>query len=296
MLKQMQIQAPAKINLFLKVLKRREDGYHNIISLFRKIGLYDNLSITIEPAAFFSCTISGSFIFPDEDNLIWKAAEIFSHHIQHPLSFTITCKKNIPEGSGLGGGSSDAAATLIAANELAGSPYSKYELKSLSEELGSDIPFFMDDSSTALITGRGEIIRPILNTDNNYWLVIVYPGFNISSGEAYKRLNTYNDSYTKIIDNSKHVTMLSEFLCSQMLQPPDLWEFGNDFEKVLLDEYPVYKAIKEQLVRSDALFTLLTGSGSAYYGIFENKTAAKKAATSLSFQFPASHQIMLCQY
>jgi len=296
MLNQIQIQAPAKINLFLKVLNQREDGYHNIISLFRKIKLYDELSIAVEPSSFFSCKIDGNFNFPDEENLIWKAAELFSRSIKRTLKFTITCNKNIPEGSGLGGGSSDAAATLIAANKLMGKPCSNKALKSLSEKLGSDVPFFIDDSSLALITGRGECIRSIPNFDKNYWLVIVYPGFEISSGGAYKKLDSCNDSHINTTDDSTQVSVSAKYLCRQVLNSPDSWEFENDFEKVFLDEYPVYKSIKDQLVQFDALFTLLTGSGSAYFGIFETKTSAAKAAASLSIQFPASDQIMLCQY
>jgi len=296
MLNQIQIQAPAKINLFLKILNRREDGYHNIISLFRKIGLFDDLSIKIEPASFFSCTISGNFSIPDEENLIWKAAEIYSRFIQRVICFTIVCKKNIPEGSGLAGGSSNAAATLIAANELMGSPCSEHELKSLAKKLGSDVPFFIDSFATALITGKGETIKPIPYSDKNYWLVIVYPGFKISSGGAYKRFDSYQVPHTEIIHNTKQISALSESLCNQVLQTPDSWKFTNDFEEVLFDEYPVYTTIRDQLVKYGALFTSLTGSGSAYFGIFANKTAAKKAINLISFQFPIPHQIMQCQF
>jgi len=296
MLNQMQIQAPAKINLFLKVLDKREDGFHNIVSIFRKIGLFDDLSLVIESAPYFSCKIIGDFNFPDEENLIWKAAQLFSSFIKRSLCFTITCKKNIPEGSGLGGGSSDAAATLIAANELMGRPCRRTELKTLSEKLGSDVPFFIDTSSTALISGRGEVISPVQTSDKTYWLVIVYPGFKISSGTAYKRFDSWNEFNTKLIDNREHVSALSKSLCTQVRQPRDTWKFGNDFEEILLDEYPVYTYIKKHLVQSEALFTLLTGSGSAYFGIFEKKSAAEKAATSLNSRLPADNQIMLCPY
>jgi 4-diphosphocytidyl-2-C-methyl-D-erythritol kinase len=296
MLNQMQILAPAKINLYLKVLKKREDGFHNIISLFRKIKLFDHLSITIEPASYFSCKIEGDFDFSDEENLIWKAAELFCLFINRTICFTVTCKKNIPEGSGLGGGSSDAAAMLIAANEMMGRPCGRDELRSLSEELGSDVPFFIDSSSTALITGRGENIRPIPFSDKNYWLVIVYPGFKISSGSAYKQFDSWQSLQTEILDDGETISILSKSICSRMLQTPDTWNFGNDFEKVLFDEYPIYLSIKEHLIQLGAVFTLLTGSGSAYFGMFENKTTAEKAAVSLEHQIPASNKIILCQY
>ena len=297
MLNQIQIQAPAKINLFLKILNKREDGYHNIISLFRKIGLFDDLSIKVETASFFSCKISGNFSIPDKENIIWRAAEIFSCFIQRDLFFTIACKKNIPEGAGLGGGSSDAAATLIAANELMGNPCSTYELKSLAEKLGSDVPFFIDSFPTALITGRGEVIKPVPCSDKNYWLVIVYPGFEIFTGGAYKGFDfRHGRGSTEIMQNAKQISLLSKSLCTQVLHSPDSWIFTNDFEEVLSEEYPVYITIKELLVQSGALFTSLTGSGSAYFGIFSNKISAEKAETLLTFHLPAPNQIMQCQF
>ncbi|MBL7006009.1 MAG: 4-(cytidine 5'-diphospho)-2-C-methyl-D-erythritol kinase [Spirochaetia bacterium] len=292
----MQILAPAKINLFLKVLNRRKDNYHNILSIFRKIGLYDDLTITAERSSSFSCKIIGNFNFPDEENLIWKAAEMFNRFVDFSICFTVTCKKNIPIGSGLGGGSSDAAAVLLAANELMGRPCSKYELKSLSEKLGSDVPFFIDNFSTALITGRGEYIEPISTFPKDYWLVLVYPGFSVSSGIAYEKLDS---SYSFLEDDNvitEEAAVLSRILCKQILLSPDSWAFVNDFEKVLLDDYPIYKSIKEQMLLFGALFTLLTGSGSAFFGIFENSSAAKKAANSLRFNLSSSNQIIICPY
>lgn len=296
MLNQMQILAPAKINLFLKVLNRRKDSYHNILSIFRKIGLYDELSIAAEPSSSFSCKISGNFNFPDEENLIWKAAETFCCFIQRKICFTVSCQKNIPAGSGLGGGSSDAAAMLLAANELMGRPCSTYELKSLSEKLGSDVPFFIDNFSTALITGRGECIKPISTFQKDYWLVLVYPGFAVSSGAAYKRLDSSPGFPAESKITAKKLAALTTILCKQMILSPDSWKFVNDFENVLFDEYPIYKSIKEQMLLFGALFTLLTGSGSAFFGIFENSTAAEKAANSLRFQLSSSNQIIMCRY
>ena len=287
MYKQIQILAPAKINLSLKILNKRKDGYHNIASVFRKIKLYDEIFMEVKSAPVFSCKITGNFDFPEKENLIYKAAELYSSYIQRSICFTISCKKNIPEGSGLGGGSSDAAAILKAVNILMNNLCGESELMALACKLGSDVPFFIDKSNMALVTGRGEEIVRIPQILNNYWLVLVFPGFIISSSDAYQKFDLLQDS-------SQYTDFNAKTMYEQLSLSPEFWDYTNDFEKIITKEYPLYTMIKEQMVHLNTLFYSLTGSGSAYFGIFSNQSAAETASDSLSLSLPIQTHIKHC--
>ncbi|MCD4681512.1 MAG: 4-(cytidine 5'-diphospho)-2-C-methyl-D-erythritol kinase [Bacteroidales bacterium] len=284
----MQILAPAKINLSLKILNKRKDGYHNIVSLFHKIKLYDEIIMEVKSTPIFSCKVSGNFNFPEKENLIFKAAELYSRYIQRGLCFSISCKKKIPQGSGLGGGSSDAAATLKAINLVMNNLCSDSELMTLAGKLGSDVPFFIDKSNMALITGRGEKIVKMPRNLENYWLVLVFPGFKVSSYEAYKKFDLLQAS-------SEHTCLNEKTICDQLSLSPEFWDYTNDFEKIITKEYPLYNIIKEQMINLNALFYSLTGSGSAYFGVFSNQKAAETASESLNLHLPSHTHVKYCQ-
>jgi 4-diphosphocytidyl-2-C-methyl-D-erythritol kinase len=180
------IFAPAKLNLFLEVISKRPDGYHDLDTIMHSVDLYDILDIRLTDSG---CTLhsTGRDAGPEEENLVLKAARIVKARAGYPGGFTIVLEKNIPPGGGLGGGSSDCTAALLGCNALTGRPFSLEELRSLGAELGSDVPFFFS-CGTARCLGRGELVTPITGIPPLRFLV-VYPGFSTPTRRVFENLN-----------------------------------------------------------------------------------------------------------
>ncbi|MFQ3620054.1 MAG: 4-(cytidine 5'-diphospho)-2-C-methyl-D-erythritol kinase [Spirochaetales bacterium] len=284
------VLAPAKVNLHLEVYPQREDGYHPIISLFQSICWYDELEFC-SLKTNHACEIVGNLSIPLEENLIYKGVNLFKRYTGYSkLGVKVKVEKSIPLGAGLGGGSSNAAATLLAMNTLLGNPLSSGELTKLGEELGSDVPFFCK-ASTAIVGGRGEVVFPIVGR-YNYWVLVVVPSFSVSTREAYQWLDQ-ELAYTSLQDrketkvDSETFLMGKETVLSFSLQKPaSKWDFYNAFQKVLEKRYPVYTDIRNRLEDSGACFISLSGSGSSIYGVFEEEARANKAKEILEKQFP----------
>jgi 4-diphosphocytidyl-2-C-methyl-D-erythritol kinase len=174
----LKIKAPAKINLFLSVLKKRPDGYHDLYSVLQMVSLYDEL--TFEPTTKGVSLVNSSQNLPlDGRNLVIRAARSLAHAAGIKSGVHVTLKKNIPIGAGLGGGSSDAAATLVALNRLWGLGLTCDDLARMGQDLGSDVPFFLH-GPTAFVSGRGgEVIPCVLDRDR--WMVLINPGFEVST-------------------------------------------------------------------------------------------------------------------
>jgi 4-diphosphocytidyl-2-C-methyl-D-erythritol kinase len=183
--KSVEIKAPAKVNLFLEVCGRRPDGYHDLESIFQAVSIYDNLLVTAAPGRGINLTCDVSEL-ETESNLAYKAAAAFLNAAGVQARVDIHLEKTIPMQAGLGGGSSDAAAVLVALNELAASPFSDDDLRAIGAEIGSDVPFFVD-GGTALVEGRGEKVTPI-DSACKFYFVILYPGFGVSTASVYKNL------------------------------------------------------------------------------------------------------------
>lgn len=178
------LPAPAKINLSLRVLRKREDGFHEIESLMTKLpGLADEICITHSPSFTFSC--SDPEISDDESNLVVKAVRAYERASGVSCKCSVHLKKRIPHGAGLGGGSSDAAITLLALNQWHNSALSETELHHLATEIGSDVPFFLLDGP-AEVLGRGEIIRPA-PAQAPLQLLLLKPPFGVATPDAYRR-------------------------------------------------------------------------------------------------------------
>jgi 4-diphosphocytidyl-2-C-methyl-D-erythritol kinase len=254
------IKAPAKINLFLKVLGKRPDGYHDIFSWFQAVSLFDNLSFEKKNSSGFELSIEGTDqLSAADDNLIIKTSLILFEKFGLPGGLKIKLKKNIPIAAGLAGGSSDAAATIYGINTLFELNLDSNRMKEIGLLLGSDIPFFFS-SGQAEVTGRGEVIHEIL-LPIDYHVVMITPSFPISTADSYRRLKmglTFPDRDIKL----SHCSNLVELVGS-------ICDIGNDFEKLHLQSYPVLGEIKDALDKGGAILTRMSGSGPTVFGIYE---------------------------
>lgn len=263
------LKAPAKINLRLKVLGRRTDGYHEIETIMQRISLSDILRLRPLPrGAEIICP--GCRELEGEHNLALQALHRLSEELHRPLPFQICLWKRIPWGAGLGGGSSDAAAVLKGINGFLGEPVAPARLFELAARLGSDVPFFLLEQ-TALARGRGERLDPLPGFPA-WWVVLVNPGFPLATSWVYQQLKI---NLTKKIksDNFRSLKNIKD------LRPRDFLE--NDLEGAVFPHYPVLADIKEALHRLGSSGSLMTGSGSTVFGLWEEKKAASRAVRAL---------------
>ncbi len=261
------LRAPAKINWFLSVLARRNDGYHDIYSLMHRVSLYDDLLFYNADTIEVICDAD----IPLEDNLVYKAASLLQKHTSCRKGIKIILHKNIPISAGLGGGSSDAAFTLLGLNTLWGLGLTKRELTAIGIEIGSDVPFFLNGSS-ALIEGRGEKITHA-NITVSMVLLLVKPPVPVSTAWAYKNLK-------KLTKRTIDIKLFCQALnrgdfasLSNMLK--------NDLEKAVVKRYPLVGKIKDSLSEHGASISAMSGSGPTVFGVFESTEKASSAAHEL---------------
>ena len=266
----MKIQSPAKINLFLEVCSKRPDGYHNLNTLMCCIGLYDTIRLT-----FGQKTISVHCAHPDvpedETNLAWHAAQLFFNTTRIHEGVRIDIEKNIPIGAGLGGGSSNAASVLKRLNLFYGSPVSNKTLMTAGKTIGADVPFFIY-GKPAVATGIGDILTPC-DCIKSCPILLVYPSVAVSTAEVYKKLNLTLTKNKKI--NTK---ILFKLNWGQNVTK----QFFNDLESTAIAICPEIQEVKASLLACDASAALMTGSGSAVFGLYENMKSAKKAYNAIS--------------
>lgn len=266
------LQAHAKINLGLHILRKRADGYHDIETVFHRVNNFDTVTVERTTSGRIAIRCTHPEIPTDESNLCHKAAKLFYSETDHRPGLSISIEKQIPVGAGLGGGSSDAAAVLRACNLLHGYPLSDNTLGVIASQIGSDVPYFLHPDS-AYATGRGEILD-YFRLELPYWIVLVYPGIHIDTKWAYQS-STPNRS-------ARHLNIRS--LVQENLLQPRAWvnALRNDFEPVVFREYPVIMRVKEALLKAGADFALLSGSGSSVFGLFQDEVYAREIADSLS--------------
>ncbi|MBL8209330.1 MAG: 4-(cytidine 5'-diphospho)-2-C-methyl-D-erythritol kinase [Bryobacterales bacterium] len=254
----------AKINLALKVLHHRPDGYHEIRTIFQTISLADRLTITAEPARRTKLTIDATIDIPD--NIILKAADRLLDKLKRRAQVHFLLQKRIPMGGGLGGGSSNAAAVLLGLPPLLGISPPATVLHEIAASLGSDVPFFLM-GGTALGLGRGEELYPFPETPVAHG-VLVLPGVHVSTPEAYKALQRTTET-----------PFPNSFPLSTWDAPHDWRTFSeNDFEGPVFRLYPKVVDAHTALTNAGANPTRLSGSGSSVFGFFESKSAASAAA------------------
>jgi 4-diphosphocytidyl-2-C-methyl-D-erythritol kinase len=268
----MDIKSPAKINLYLAVTEKRPDGYHNIDTLMCCIDLHDSIRLAFdEPRITLHCEHPD--VPEDATNLAWRAAKLFLETIGINSGVHIEIEKRIPIGAGLGGGSSNAAAVLNALNTHYGVPLSQADLMTMGKTIGADVPFFIF-GKPAIATGIGDILTPCPHLDS-FPLVLIYPSVPVSTALVYKNLNLRLTKTKKIN---------TQFLFEQNWGRPVLQFLFNDLEPVASVMCPDICEAKTALLAHHAAAALMTGSGSAVFGLFENDALALQAYHAISSQ------------
>lgn len=258
------IKAPAKINLYLEIINKRPDGYHNIESIMHTVSLFDILEFTEICEDKIEIICNNSSLPADKNNLVYKAAEKFKQYYKINKGIKINLTKNIPMGAGLGGGSSDAASVLIALNKIWKVNDNIKNLQVLASCLGADVAFFLT-GGTAKVSGIGDVvvkIKPKINPEYNF--VLVKPNFGVSTVYAYSKIKfplTNIHRIDKIINTFEQG--LLNFDTARGL-------FFNRFEEFVFAEYPEIKQIKETL-ETVGCVALMSGSGATVFGLFQNE-------------------------
>jgi len=298
------LESPAKVNLRLEILRKREDGYHELKTIFQKISLHDTLHFSLRKGRGISITTDHPGLPVGRTNLIYRAAQSILKRSDYKGGVAVEIEKRIPLGAGLGGGSSNAATTLKALNQLLGMNLSRKELMEIGLEIGADVPFFFLKGA-ALGSGVGERLKKIEAPD--LWVVLIYPNFEVSTRWAYqnfdKRVSASTPSPSTALGALSHSALSSwpKGLSKGKLQPLTRKAKGltnqqfhinldkflktpkrvsqilfNHLETVVSKEYPQIDVMKKMLFSAGAMGALMTGSGPTVFGLFwEERTAAK---------------------
>ena len=252
----------AKINLGLNIVERRADGYHNLETVFYPIGLTDVLEIVLSSGDESTLTTYGNPVdCPVEKNLVMKALRLMQQHYNVP-EVDIYLYKHIPDGAGLGGGSSDASSTMLMLNDMFNLGIEKEELARHAATLGADCPFFIYNSPM-MATGIGDVLSPIDVNLKGLYLLLIKPDVSVPTKVAYSRVTPAPS--TSCLEND-------------LATPVNQWSglVKNDFEPSVFSHYPELAAIKATIENGGAIYASMSGSGSSIYGIFDNVNMAEK--------------------
>jgi 4-diphosphocytidyl-2-C-methyl-D-erythritol kinase len=278
MVKALRLKSPAKVNLRLEILKRREDGYHELRTVLQKINLCDTLSVSLEKGRGISITTDHPGLPSGKKNLVYQAVQMVLNKSGYKGGVHIDIRKEIPLGAGLGGGSSNAAATLEALNQLLEIGLSVRELTKIGVDIGADVPFFLSEGA-AVATGIGERLKKIELPD--LWYVLVNPNFEVSTRWAYQNFvltkRHFHFNLQGFVKTPEEISRL-------------LW---NDLERVVSHKYPQIEAMKKMLVSAGALGALMTGSGPTVFGFFSVRREAEKAFRKLELEVRRRGWVML---
>jgi 4-diphosphocytidyl-2-C-methyl-D-erythritol kinase len=276
-------QSPAKVNLFLKVLGKRPDGYHELATLMQPVSLFDELEIAVSEGEGVSVVSDSAEAPGGQENLAFKAASVFLHGTAMRRRVEISVKKVIPVGAGLGGGSSDAATVLMALNEMTGIWLPDGALMEMAARIGSDVPFFIL-KSPALAFGRGEKLKRAILPELHY--VLINPGFHVSTAWVYSSLGLTKVSENNNLLYSYEVPASREGVVEAL---------ENDLEAVTAKQYPELSGLKEMLKGAGALGTLMSGSGPTVFGVFHSRDEAERAYVSLVPEIKGAARIFLAR-
>ncbi len=267
----LQVFSYAKINLGLLLLGKRTDGYHDIATLFQLIDLHDTLHFE-KSDHLCSIEVQGIKIPTDQNNLIHKAVTLMQQQFSIEGGVHVHVEKQIPVGGGLGGGSSNAAMTLIALNQLFQLSLDEKILHALGMQIGSDVPFFLK-GKTSLGLGRGEELEPF-EIPSDYWLVLLLPEISVSTAWAYQHARIGLTSERKL---AKFRALLGNFdYCALK------GNLVNELERVVFKRHPQLQQLKMQLYEKDAFYASMSGSGSTMYGLFTSSWQAQEAVSFFS--------------
>ncbi len=274
-MKRLTVKAHGKINLNLKVLGKRPDGFHDLLSVVQTVTLHDR--VTLEAAETgIDLSVDDPAVPADATNLAWRAAAGLPCPPPGPPGLRIRLEKGIPAGAGLGGGSSDAAATLLGLCRLRGVEPRPATLGTIAAALGSDVPFFLQ-GGTALTAGRGSEVRPLPDL-LGYALLIVFPGVAVPTAEVYARLRR---PLTPAAETSTIACFKPAFEGAPGGDVEAWVSVGNDLEPCARELCPAIGEIKERLIRAEATAAAMTGSGSAVFGVYRDPDRLERAARNL---------------
>ncbi|MDR2095023.1 MAG: 4-(cytidine 5'-diphospho)-2-C-methyl-D-erythritol kinase [Treponema sp.] len=285
------IDAPCKINLHLRILGKRPDGFHDIESIFMALNFGDTLFFELG-GEDGTCSIKLDresipvHIEPGK-NLIFKAVALFRSAAAFMPGVQVRLLKRIPLGGGLGGGSSDAASTLLAMQRLSGVELSEFMLGRIAADLGSDVPFFLKGGA-AIVRGRGDVLKPVPQP-RPLWFVLVCPGFSSGTADAFRLLDKWRPT-----EPAKNSVLGDEELVKALKKEPEQWPFVNDFLPVFLkvghpERAGAYRNMLEDLRKTGSVFCGLSGSGSVCFGVFTGKETAEMAVEILKKKWNFVH-------
>jgi 4-diphosphocytidyl-2-C-methyl-D-erythritol kinase len=266
--KKLQLKAPAKVNYRLDVLGKRADGYHDLRMIMQRVDLCDDIEISLSevPGVRVVCGRAG---VPDgPGNIAWRAADTLLKLSGREIGIDIAITKRIPVGAGLGGGSSDAATVLMGVNELLALGLTSERLREIGVKLGADVPFFIF-KKPALAEGIGDQLTA-LGQVPDLWVVLVNPGIHVSTAWVYQNLQLTRKEDVAIV--SRSYSSLDE-VCAVL---------SNDLEPVTFGRFPAVRELKEKLLAAGARGSLMSGSGSTVFGLFEDERVARQAADELA--------------
>ncbi|MBS0149966.1 MAG: 4-(cytidine 5'-diphospho)-2-C-methyl-D-erythritol kinase [Nitrospira sp.] len=265
------VLAPAKINLVLRILDRRADGYHNLWSLMQTVQVEDEITIAqTDTHSGVALRCDDPSLKTDGSNLVYRAAAAVMKQSGKIGGLDITLGKRIPMGAGLGGGSSDAAATILGLNQLFNLEWSSEKMAQIGQPLGSDVPFFFFAPS-ATVAGRGEQVAPV-RIKGTRWVVLVNPGFPVETKWAYQQLSADRTGVAPLSRSHTMLEQVSELRWEQVVEAAE-----NDFEGPVFQAYPMLQEIKRRLLAHGADAALLSGSGATVFGVFRDEAKAHQA-------------------
>ena len=288
MLRSLTVQAPAKINLGLRVFPKRADGYHEIESIFSTVNLCDSITVQVLDQKDVCKVDCEGMVLPQE-NTFTKAYKAFCVLTGIRENVHVKVKKHIPAGGGLGGGSSDSSSFIKSIDSLFGTQLSDSDLLDIAGQVGSDVYFFTralvekdrlksnDSLFTAIVRGRGELITPI-ESRNDFSILLVFPGVQVSTKDAYALV----DSSLKWNPEDRHSDAELECLYKKPIRE---WFFSNDFAAPVAEKYPRVRQALDELSKVGSDFVDMSGSGSTVFAVFEDRNKAEAAYRTLAMQW-----------
>lgn len=282
------VEAHAKLNLGLKIIGKRSDGYHDLLSVFQAIDLDDILSFEEGEGSRVEIRCSDPGLSTGPDNLVHRAVDALRRETGNRRGIRVSLTKVIPTGAGLGGGSSDAASTLRVLNDAWGLGISGERLLQLGAEIGADVPFFLRPG-TAIVSGKGERLRYVCLEGPAHY-VLIRPPFEVSTAWAFRRLS--ERANFGLTAQTKYVNLLNSIADSPVPASELFACLENDFEPLVAESWPALGVAREALMASGASACCMTGSGSVVFGVFYETGPAVRAAVELQRD---GHRTFLCR-
>lgn len=265
-MKSLILPAPAKVNLYLKVVNKRPDGFHNLHTLFERISLQDEIRLISNASGKIRITSNHPDVPLDSSNIVYKAAEFLRQDFRIKQGIDIHIEKTIPVAAGLAGGSTNGASVLKGLNKIWKLDLSRAQLVSYGGKLGSDVPFFLYDTSFAWGTGRGDVIKPAA-IKRKLWHVLVVPRMKMYTKKVFQRLNL------KLTNRNDHATILNRSLENKPIQGIGRY-MTNDLETIVFQMAPQLAHLKKRLASFESCGVMLSGSGPTVYAVTETEDQA----------------------